>query len=299
MRENYRFQIELAKRMGNSDSLILKGMITFSFPKKYFNIFYQTQKVSNSLRNIKTISFDCDTHDDINSIPKLIDILSCYNFKVSFACIGRFIEKYPKQHSLIIEMGHEIINHTENHPFNEELNCTERFSLLNIEKQRQEIFNCHVICEKILGYTPKGFRIPHFGIQYTQNIYPILNDLHYLYSSSILATKTSTFGAPYLQNGILEFPITTCPMHPFQAFDTYHAFRSQFTSHKTEADFVNSFNYLNSIQEKNGMYINLYFDPRDIVKFKQVNQLLDNISRTGFVKNYIQLVENVKRDFYH
>ena len=296
MKKNKNFHIELAKRVGKSNNLILMGLITFSFPRKYFNIFYQSQEVPKSLKNVKTISFDCDSYQDIESIPQLIDILSCYNFKVSFACIGRHIEKYPKQHSLILDTGHEIINHTETHPFSVELNSQEKFSLLNIEKQKQEILNCHKICEEILDYAPKGFRIPHFGVQYTQNIYKILNELHYLYSSSILATKSTTFGAPFLQNGIMEFPITTCPMHPFQAFDTYHAFRSQYTSHKDEMDFLNSIDYLNNFGYKNSLYINLYFDPQDIVKFKKINQLFDNISQTGLVMNYLQLLETMEKD---
>jgi len=296
MKKNMNFPVKLANSLGKSNNLILKGLITVFCPIKYFNVFYRTQEVQNSLKNVKTISFDCDSQIDIESIPQLLDILSSYNFKVSFACIGRHIEKYPKQHSLILESGHEIINHTETHPFSVELNSPEKFSLLNIEKQRQEILNCHIICEKILDYAPKGFRIPHFGIQFTPTIYAILNDLHYLYSSSILATKTPTFGAPYLENGILEFPITTCPKHPFQAFDTYHAFRSQFTSHKTEDDFMGSLCYLNKFQEKNDTYINLYFDPQDIVKFKQVNELFGTICDTGSVKNYLQLVDPVKRD---
>jgi len=221
-------------------------------------------------KSYATLSFDCDSSKDVEALPKLLDMLSSYDYKVSFACVGKLIEKYPKEHAKIIENGHEIINHTYTHPWNEELNSLKQFNKLSIIEQKSEIFQCHNVCKEVLDYEPVGFRIPHFAILYTDPIYDILADIGYKYSSSILGVKAQSFGNPYTVKGIMEFPIITCPKHPFQAFDTYHAFRSRITSHN-EKDFYDVFMQVVEWSAKNGMYINMYFDPLDVINFKNLD----------------------------
>lgn len=281
---------KLIKNIGRTNNLLIKGVITVLFPTLFFKTFYSCATPNKKISNTVTISFDCDQVADIKVLPKLLKILNLYNVKASFACVGKLIERYPREHQMIIKYGHEIINHTYTHPFNEELNSLKRFDKLTKDEQRAEIMQCHQICKEVLNYEPVGFRIPHFGIQYTDTIYDILSEIGYVYSSSILAVKSPTFGVPYSVNGILEFPIITCPKHPFQAFDTYHAFRSKVTSHQDGGEFFQTFKQIIDFAKSKSLYVSFYIDPQDIECFP-----IDKFLQQGIhVKTYRDLTNDIK-----
>jgi peptidoglycan/xylan/chitin deacetylase (PgdA/CDA1 family) len=175
-----------------------------------------------------TVSFDLDSSLEVEALDSLLKILSKCSFKVSFACMGKLIEKYPEQHMSILEQGHEILNHTHTHPNCSEFNPHEKFDQLTPHRQREEIAGCHAICQKLLDYEPIGFRSPHFKRLHTDSVYHILKEMGYSYSSSTLAVHTPSHGTPFsAAQGVLEFPVSPCPVHLFTVFDTYHALRSK------------------------------------------------------------------------
>lgn len=257
-----------------------RGIITLLFPRYYLKRFYANnrgKKSWNSKKACFTLSFDSDFTEDIEAIPSLLDTLSSYSIKTSFACIGKFIEKYPKEHIRIIEEGHEIMNHTYTHPDNEEWNPNQKFNELTIEEQKYEIKKCHDVCETVLNYAPVGFRIPHFGRLYTENIYTILKELGYKYSSSTVALRTPNFGLPFRIGGIIEFPLSPCQKHPFGVFDTWHSLKRGEGKHKKEGEFYALFKELLEIGIATNSYVNVYFDPQDIVNLKDFEQMLDYV----------------------
>ena len=282
--------------IGRSKSKIISYPITLLFPESYFNSFYNALKKRkinwNGKKTCFTLSFDCDTKADIEAIPAVIDILSSYNVVVNFAAVGYWIEKFPEIHKGIIDAGHEILNHTYSHPNNDELNPNKFFNSLSIREQREEIAKCDDSCKRILDYTVKGFRIPHFGNLYTESIYPILKELGYTYSSSTIAVRTPQFGLPYLMAGILELPLSACPKHPFGILDTYHSFeRSRFKWHRN--DFFGVFAKLVTKGIETGAFINLYFDPQDI-KYFDLAEIIEYISEKKealWITNYVNLVD--------
>lgn len=257
-----------------------RGIITVLFPRYYLKRFYANNKNKinwNGKKTCFTLSFDSDFTEDIRAIPSVLDTLSSYSFKTCFACIGKFIEKYPKEHVRIIEEGHEIMNHTYTHPDNEEWNPNQRFNELTVEQQKEEIYKCHEVCKNLLDYTPCGFRTPHFAGLHTDSVYGILKELGYKYSSSTIAVKTPNFGLPFMKDGILELPLSGCPKHPFYVFDSYHSFRAPNAAHKDEKEFYNLFKELIEIGIETNSYINVYFDPQDVVKLKNFSNILDYI----------------------
>ena len=111
--------------------------------KKYF----KNRKVNwNSKKFAVTISFDLDYSTDCIALPELVQELDSRNIKASFACIGKWIEKYPKQHSVILDSRHEIINHTYSHPDNHELKNFKRFDEISYAEQEKEIEMFEKIC---------------------------------------------------------------------------------------------------------------------------------------------------------
>lgn len=280
----------LIKNLGKTNNFAIKGLATKLLSNHFFNIFYSNARKDSKYSGKATISFDIDYEKDIQMLPKLLEHLERNKIKASFACIGMLVEKYPEDHKQIVDHGHDIINHTYSHPYHDVLDIPERFHLLSLDRQREEIVKCHEVCINKLGYTPSGMRIPHFAIQHTNTIYNILKEINYTYSSSILATQSDTFGIPYANNNITEFPITTCPKHPFQAFDTYHSFKSKWTSHDGH-NFIQTFEYLVNYGLANNMYINLYLDPRDIVNIPNFDQFLSILKKMK-VSTYTDLAKN-------
>ena len=268
---------------GNQKNYVLLGIVTFGFPLRFMRWIFETGDGGKPWGNKScfTLSFDCDYPEDIEAIPSVLKVLKGYPFKVSFACVGYWIEKYPEIHKEILGAGHEIVNHTYSHPDNELLNPGRKFKDIPKNEKREEVEKCHEICWKILRYEPKGCRIPHFKNLFTREIYSILEELNYVYSSSTWSTMGKPWGSPFLaSNGIVEFPLSTCPKHPFTVFDTWHALNSPRWSHRIvhrsgPEDYERMFRHLLRLGKYYSSYLNVYIDPLDVSKIARFPLLLD------------------------
>ena len=67
----------------------------------------------NTKQKIIYLTFDDGPTPEITEWT--LNILDKYNAKATFFCIGKNIEKYPQIFKLILEKGHTIGNHTNNH----------------------------------------------------------------------------------------------------------------------------------------------------------------------------------------
>jgi len=269
-----------------NSNLFIVGLITFSFPKTFVKSIYQHNKNRDLWSGKKacfTLSFDCDYPDDVTEIPNIVEMMKKRNFKASFASVGHWIEKYPDQHKVAIDEGHEIMNHTYSHPDNELINPGRKFKEISREEKIEEVTRCHEICENILGYTPTGLRIPHFKNLFTDEIYSILSELNYKYSSSTWLTNTTTSGLPFeAPNNIIEFPLSTCPKHPFTVFDTWHSLNAERLSHRLIHrgcdSYLELFKDLINYGKETGSYINIYIDPLDVPNIPGFDKMLDLLS---------------------
>jgi peptidoglycan/xylan/chitin deacetylase (PgdA/CDA1 family) len=59
------------------------------------------------------LSFDDGPHPEIT--PFVLDELKKYNAKATFFCIGKNVVAYPETYRRIVEEGHGVGNHTNNH----------------------------------------------------------------------------------------------------------------------------------------------------------------------------------------
>jgi len=273
------------------------SLINYCFGRFFFNQFYKLNTANSKFpKSTVTISFDNDFDEDYEALPQILDLLDKYNIRSSFAVIGKFIEKYPDTHKEILDRGHSLLNHTYSHPDNPTWNPNKHFHLLTFEEQREEIQKCHDTSYKLLNYTMTGYRAPHFGRQYTRNIYKILPELGYKYSSSIKSVRAPQQWHPYREvedvGEIVEFPISTCPQHPLLTFDSYHSTRQG--AHKKDNAFGNLFKYMLSIAQEEKTYFNFYFDPRDFTNenFQLLEEILQSIKEANIdCLNYQQIME--------
>ena len=121
-----------------------------------------------------SVTFDVEYDRDARALRKTIQLLNSYEVQGSFACIGRLVEQFPKEHRLIADEGHEVVNHTFSHPNHDILNPRQFFNKLSPQEMEFEIAEFEKTSKNILGVMPKGFRAPHFGDLNSAGAYEIL-----------------------------------------------------------------------------------------------------------------------------
>lgn len=230
------------------------------------------------------ISFDLDYSKDIQSVPVLLARLKARKIKATFACVGKFIEMYPREHVAIVEGGHEILNHTYSHPDNDEINPHQTYRQLTEEEQFEEIWKMQEVSAKVLNYRPIGFRLPHFGnvvMVDMVNLYDNLKRLGMCYDTSLLKFNVPRDKDDIFETevrGITEFSISTCPFHPFAACDSWHVYRANrhvyrwIHKYKT---FEITFRKLVDECYRHQEMINVYLDPMDIIVDGGLEKVLD------------------------
>ena len=268
-------------RPRNIDIRMVKKIIKEFFPFAFYQFIYSIPHApidkSRPADTFFSLSFDCDLCEDYEAMPILLKALKNRSIKASFACIGRWIEKLPNIHRQMIEAGHEIINHTFTHPENRYFNPDKKFIELTYLEKYDEIARFDEIAWKILKYKAVGFRTPHFGSNHSPDVYKILRELGYAYSSSQLAIKSDKLGEPYRLDTLWEFPLSIDPGKPFTCFDTWTCFKGPSGKHTEETEEA-FFSRLETVIKKsisNRLYINVYFDPADIMLFPRFNSFLD------------------------
>lgn len=268
---------KLMQSIGRSSSPLWSYGISLVCPGLYTSELHRLAGQHVSLWNGKrcgfSLSFDVDFEEDVRALPALVELLEQHGVRASFAVVGILVDKFPAEHKLLADAGHEIVNHTYSHPNHILLTPNRYFDKITVQEQEVEIQRCDEVIRKYIGVSPVGFRTPHFGNQYATSIYEILGKIGYLYSSSTVAPHTPSFGYPFMEReGIWEFPVGTCPDHPFTTFDSWHAFHRKlpFTGqtgwHRSAASFNKLFTRLVQFGIDNGSYVNLYLDPQDFVK---------------------------------
>jgi peptidoglycan/xylan/chitin deacetylase (PgdA/CDA1 family) len=278
--------------VGSIIKSIGKKAIEISAPQRMQRFYTQHGKNSTFWGKYScavSISADCDLTEDTKAIPKMLDILNSHDIKASFACVGKQIEKNSKPYQNILDNGHEIINHTYTHPNNEEFSPDRFFNKLNMQEKTNEVMEFEKICKKNLGYKARGFRTPHFGNLHSTDVYNILNELGYEYSTSTCDLKSGQ-AVPFLVEGIVELPVSVCPLHPYTAFGSWHFFRSHY--HKKENDFKVLFEKRLNQAIDTHTYFNVIIDPQDFKHTENTLELLHDrkiwVARTGDVAKWFK-----------
>ena len=98
----------------------------------------------------------------------LLDILDCQEIKATFFFTGGWISNFPEDVKTILEKGHEVGNHSENH---------KQMSQLSKEQCKQEIQKVHDKVKELTGLEMTVFR-PPFG-DYDDTVIEAANELGY------------------------------------------------------------------------------------------------------------------------
>lgn len=109
--------------------------------------------IKNGSRSKKLIALTFDDGPHPKETNQVLDVLKKYNVKGTFFIAGKHANWYPEPLVRASREGHEIGNHTFNHP---------DISNLTSSQIEEEIIKCEEILVKLTGKKPKLFR-PPFG----------------------------------------------------------------------------------------------------------------------------------------
>ena len=110
---------------------------------------------SNKTVKKKVIAITFDDGPNPEYTPRVLELLSEYNSKATFFCIGNQIEQHPDLLKSISDLGHDIGNHSYSHD-----------PMIDFKKKNEwikEILQTDVLIQKVTGFNSKLFR-PPFGV---------------------------------------------------------------------------------------------------------------------------------------
>ena len=96
------------------------------------------------------LSFDAAWGND--DTETLINILKEYDAKATFFVVGAWVDKYPESVKQLSDAGHQIMNHSNTHPYMTKIDSTQKID---------ELSTCNRKIFEITGVTPTLFRAPY------------------------------------------------------------------------------------------------------------------------------------------
>lgn len=100
--------------------------------------------------NKVALSFDAGWGNE--DTPKLLEILKNHNLQATFFMTGEWVSNYPDDVKAILDAGHDLGNHSENH---------KNMSQLSDEEKKDELMKVHERVKELTGYEMFLFRPPY------------------------------------------------------------------------------------------------------------------------------------------
>jgi peptidoglycan/xylan/chitin deacetylase (PgdA/CDA1 family) len=115
--------------------------------------------ISNGSRSLKYIALTFDDGPHPTNTPRLLDMLRRRNVKATFYVTGERANRYPQIIQRIVNEGHEIGNHTWNHP---------NLRKLGESQVRRELDTTRDAIVRACGVQPRTMRPPYGSLSTSQ-----------------------------------------------------------------------------------------------------------------------------------
>lgn len=257
------------------------------FPAAFWTPYTRKAKAAGFDRLYLTLSFDCDTDEDIPAAERIHEWLKVRGAAGVFAVPGVQLMKGADVFRQMAAEGAEFINHgaaahtewRENRYWS--VNFYDQLSRETVER---DIRTGHEIVTRVTGTAPAGFRAPHFGhFQEPEQLawlYGLLRELGYRYASTTLPRFLLAHGPCAPVDGLVEFPVTGTYSKPLNLFDSWGRLVSYDEPHLKPSYFDDFVGLVDRLQaSKTVGLINHYVDPAHVVKggyfFRAIQYALD------------------------
>ncbi len=148
---------------------ILSAMFIFSIYSYCQGLNNDEVFIHNGCREKKLVALTFDDGPHPKETMQVLDILKKYDAKATFFIAGKHANWYPEPLIRASNEGHEIGNHTFNHP---------DISSLSNAQIEEEIVKCEEVLVKLTGKKPTLFR-PPYGSYKKENLSQIASKYNY------------------------------------------------------------------------------------------------------------------------
>lgn len=100
----------------------------------------------------KKIAISFDAAWGADDTETLIEVLAKYNVPATFFVVGEWVDKYPIEVKKLSDAGHDVMNHSDTHPY---------MTSLSSAKMVEELKTCNQKITSITGKEPTLFRCPY------------------------------------------------------------------------------------------------------------------------------------------
>ncbi|MFJ7934900.1 polysaccharide deacetylase family protein [Sporosarcina sp. NPDC096371] len=122
------------------------------------NVDTDSDETSTPENGVKKVALTFDDGPDPKSTMQILETLEKYNAKATFFMLGSRVEYYPEIAKHVKDAGHELGNHTWNHP---------DLTKADGEKIRNEINRTSSMIEEVTGTKATAFRPPYGAVNQT------------------------------------------------------------------------------------------------------------------------------------
>ncbi|MBC8589385.1 polysaccharide deacetylase family protein [Paratissierella segnis] len=158
-------------RIGIVLSILFVGMLVLFIENNVVDVVFSPKKelpIYSVDRDDKKIAISFDAAWGNEFTGDILDTLDKYNIKSTFFLVGFWVDKYPEDVKEIVSRGHEIGNHSTNHP---------DMTKLSKEQMTSELTTTEEKIFKLTSTKPILFR-PPFGA-YNDSVIQVARELGY------------------------------------------------------------------------------------------------------------------------
>jgi len=249
------------------------------------------------------LSFDCDSPEDIPAAKIIHSYLNKRGLKGTFAVPGHLLSEGAGVYRRLSEEGADFINHGAL-PHVEKRNgrywSKTFYDEMLIGEVIRDIKDGHQIFSSVIRHPPIGFRSPHFGTILNpllmENIYRVLEELKYKYSSSTMPISGFRFGPVQKINGLHEIPLSGSYNRPLDVFDSWSNLISPYNPMVKNEYAVRLIQTVESLKNLNvSGVLNYYVDPAQVIENESFFRALDFLVESEIPSLYYpELIEMLR-----
>ena len=250
------------------------------------------------------LSFDCDTPEDIPAAEHIHTWLNKQGLKATYAVPGAQLLEGKDTYRRLLDLGADFINHGAR-PHAEWRDgrywSITFYNEMTTEEIIEDIKRGHDICQQVLGYSPAGFRAPHFGYfqsaEQREVMYSVLRDLGYEYSTSTLPEYGLRYGPVVKEREIYEIPLSGSYAAPLTILDSWNYIASPYEP-VLKDEYANQFvQVIDKMRElKVTGVLNYYVDPAHVVAGKAFYRAMDYLIQNNIESVYFKQLLEIARE---
>lgn len=197
---------------------------------------YRTRAITAGFRRLCfVLSFDCDTREDAEVAWDVHARLRDAGVTPVYAVPGELLNRGERVYRRILEDGAEFINHGyREHTYFDTARSAYAscffYDQQPLDTVREDIVQGDRNLRAILGFSPRGFRAPHFGtFQRPEQLrfqHSVLKELGYAFSTSTVPLYAFRFGPAFRDYGVLELPVSGMASRPLRILDSWTCFEA-------------------------------------------------------------------------